>query len=237
MFQAPTANRRATFAAAVGLALALGAACEDDPCANVACAESVCVPPFTLGVTDEATGGSVSGVSVTAAGLTCAAPAVGVVTCAAGAAATTWAIEVSAPGYRARQVDVVVDPAPPPGECCPACQTWHPTSVALTACGTGCPILECRPPFVLIVGDAATGQAVVGAAAASPGLACFGGYGLVGCDVAGAAGTYAVTVSAPGYASREISVTVEPPPEEPACGCPACQGWLPTSVVLAHSSR
>jgi len=119
---------------ALAVALILAAGCgEADPCASRVCAQSACIPPFFLAVTDESTGEPLPDAQATSPGLTCTAPFTGAVACAAGTAQATHAVEVSAPGHRAKQVQVVVGPLPPPGECgCQTtCQAWQPGTVTL----------------------------------------------------------------------------------------------------------
>jgi hypothetical protein len=119
---------------AFAIALTLATACLDhDPCANIMCAQSACVPPFTLAVTDEITRQPLSGASATSPGLSCTAPFAGVVSCAAGAAQDTYAVDVSAPGHVTKQVQVVVGSRPPPDACgCQgSCQSWDPSDVPL----------------------------------------------------------------------------------------------------------
>lgn len=93
------------------------------------------MPPFTLAVTDAT--GRVLPAAAAAPGLTCTAPAIGLVACAAGHAEATYAVEVSAPGYATAQVEVVVGAKPPPDACgCEvSCQSWQPRDVTLAASG------------------------------------------------------------------------------------------------------
>jgi hypothetical protein len=100
-----------------------------------------------------------------------------------------------------------------------------------------CPAVACQEPFSLVVTDAGTGQPVPSASASSAGLSCSATGGLVRCDAGEAPATYDVVVSAPGYETRQVSVTVEPRVATGACECPRCQEWQPHSVALAHSSR
>jgi hypothetical protein len=112
------------------IALMLATACGENSCPS--CAQSACPPPFTLRVTDGATGQPLSG-QATSPGLTCIAPSPGVVACAAGTAQATYDVAVSAPGYITNQVQVVVGPRPPLDACgCqPSCQSWQPGEVLL----------------------------------------------------------------------------------------------------------
>ena len=69
---------------------------------------------------------------------------------------------------------------------------------------------HCLCPFVAItlhVTDAATGVAIPDAVASRDGMACTKADAAVVCDV-GASETFTLEVSAPGYASRSIDVTV-----------------------------
>ena len=124
---------RATRGAFAAL-LTLATAClNDDPCAHVVCAQGACMPPFNVVVTDEITRQPLPGASATSPGLSCTAPSVGVVSCAAGTGQATYAVEVSAPGHVTKQVQVVVGSRPPPDACgCQTrCQSWDPSDVPL----------------------------------------------------------------------------------------------------------
>jgi hypothetical protein len=104
-----------------------------DPCANRGCPASACIPPFALFVRDE-TNQLVPSASATSPGLTCTGESfAGSVSCAAGTAEATYAVEVSAPGYVSKQLQVVVGPVPPVDQCgCQTtCQQWDPQSVTL----------------------------------------------------------------------------------------------------------
>jgi hypothetical protein len=106
-----------------------------------------------------------------------------------------------------------------PGDGCPACA----------------PTAPCRPPFSLAVVVEAPRQPISGAIATSPGLVCSGGnaFGIASCAAGTAEATYPVEVSATGYVSRQVTVTVGPRPAPDACGCQtACQSWEPTLVAL-----
>ncbi len=100
-----------------------------------------------------------------------------------------------------------------------------------------CASSACVPPFDLGVTDGSTGQPVANAQATSPGLTCTVEVpGVVSCPVGTAQATYAVEVSAAGYATKQVQVVVRPLPSPDRCGCQtACQAWDPHAVTLAPS--
>jgi hypothetical protein len=120
------------FVAALTLATGCGeprGSAHVDPCAN-GCPLAPCLLPFTVTVTNAANQ-LVPNASATTPGLTCTADP-GQVFCAAGWAEATYAVEVSAPGYVTKQVQVVVGPLPATNQCgCTGCATWEPSVVTL----------------------------------------------------------------------------------------------------------
>jgi hypothetical protein len=94
-----------------------------------------------------------------------------------------------------------------------------------------CAAIACQEPFVLVVTDETTGMPIDGATASGD-VPCSTAVSGVDCD-AGGAGTFTVTVSAPGHSSRQVTVTVQAGVAGTECRCPICPSWQPTSVALA----
>lgn len=124
-----------SFVAALTLATGCGEprGNEPNPCAGGCLEVPACARPFEVAVTNEANQ-LVPTASATSPGLTCSAEPnlPGHVFCAAGTAPGTHAVEVSAPGFVTKQVQVVVGPVPVPNQCgCTGCQSWAPSVVTL----------------------------------------------------------------------------------------------------------
>src|SRR5512133_1960702 len=110
-------------------------------------------------------------------------------------------------------------------------------TVLVAACGddcelVACPAVACMEPFTLIVTDAVTSMPLDGASATGD-VQCSTAPSGVAC-AAGGAGVFHVTVSAPGFASSQVVVTVQPGVAGTACSCSRCATWQPTSVALAR---
>lgn len=112
-------------------------------------------------------------------------------------------------------------------------------ALALSACWfdeceqVACPAVACIDPFTLTVTDSSTGLPIDGASASGD-VPCVTTLGGVACD-AGGEGVFTVTVTAPGYAPSEVTVTVSPGVAGTDCTCPVCAPWHPTSVALSAS--
>jgi hypothetical protein len=92
-------------------------------------------------------------------------------------------------------------------------------SMPLASCGGDCVLRPCPMPVAITarVIDVATGSPVNGATLRQGPTGTPNPCGPL-CYVPGTAGTYVLDVSAPGYQSTRLTVTVEG--TNPECGCP-----------------
>ncbi len=104
------------------------------------------------------------------------------------------------------------------------CGGSEPTS-APRVCNVAC----VRAGIDLTVKDAATGAPVTDAVASGPEVSCATDGAQVFCS-GGTAGTYAIDVSAPGFAAAHVSVDVKSGPGP--CSCPVA-----TSATVALSPQ
>lgn len=104
----------------------------------------------------------------------------------------------------------------------PSFSAWLLLSVFAALPGAGCdPCANiqcgaCAAAIFLHVNDATTGDPI-------PGVTVTGSLGgcddAIGCQIGSAAGTYQLTIEAPGYAPTDVTVEVPATEEDGCCSC------------------
>ncbi len=103
---------------------------------------------------------------------------------------------------------------------------------SLLGCGLDCLNIACEacPPAVSVVAtDARTGEPVAGLSL-NPNAQCSSDGPTTQCNVSGAAGTFDLVASAPGYADQSFHVVV--PEDDPVAGACCSCGYVGQAVTI-----